>query len=59
MDIINNVIEEVQYIRYEYSTNEERESHIIEMEKNEYECLYKLSDGLEVTYRKILGVDYK
>lgn len=59
MDIINNVIEEVEYIRYKYSTNEERESHIIEMEKKQYECLYRLSDDLEVTYRKILDVDYK
>lgn len=59
MEIVNNVIEEVQYIKYEYSTKEERQTHLIEMEKKQYESLYRLSDGLQVTYRKILDVDYK
>lgn len=54
MDLVNNVIEKVQYIGYHYNSKEEKASHIIEMEKNKYECLYNLNDDLEATYRKIL-----
>ena len=56
MDLINNVIEKVQYIGYQYNSKEEKSSHILEMEKNKYEYLYHLSDDLHATYRKILDM---
>lgn len=52
MKQIASVIEKVEYTKYSYDSIKEKEQHILDMEKDGFECLYNFADNKEVTYRK-------
>jgi hypothetical protein len=55
LEIIRNIIENVQYITYEYENENEKKEHIEEMNQQGFEILSNFENRYEVVYRKFFS----
>ncbi|QOR36505.1 hypothetical protein IMX26_06760 [Clostridium sp. 'deep sea'] len=51
---VTNKIEKVHYTSYVYGSIDEKNKHILEMQKNGYEFLVNFQDEHRATFRKFL-----